>query len=264
MAQPTPITPSATRVAIVTGGAQGLGEVIALRLADENVDVAVLDIPSKEQQMLEVVEKIKAKGRRAISISADVTDEQQVKAAIDQCVDKLGNLDIMIANAGILHLGTILDTSVEQWDRVYDVNVRGLMLCYKHAAIQMIKQGRGGRIIGACSSSGKRGVPGMAAYSSSKFAVRGITQIAAQEWGQYNISVNAYAPGFVATPMLAHEEDGKLGGYGEYLKKLTNMPPGYEFPEPTTVSELVAYLVKPDSYVLTGECVNLCGTWTFD
>ncbi|TCD60484.1 hypothetical protein EIP91_010016 [Steccherinum ochraceum] len=91
----------------------------------------------------------------------------------------------------------------------------------------MIKQGRGGRIIGACSSSGKKA-------------------------------------GFVATPLLAHPEDEKYGGFGSYLKQLTNMPPGYEFPSPTTVSELVAYLIKPDSFVVTGESVNLCGTWTFD
>jgi len=256
--------PPSTRTAIITGAAQGIGECIALRLADEGINVVLVDIAAKESQLSDLVGKIKEQGTKAISYVADVTDEEQVKAAVARSVEEFGSLDIMVANAGILHLGTILDTPVDAWTKVYDVNVKGLMLCYRHAALQMIKQGHGGRIIGACSSSGKKGVPGMAAYSSSKFAVRGITQIAAQEFAPHNITVNAFAPGFVATPLLAHNEDDKHGGFGAYLKKLTNMPPKFEFPPPTIVSELVAYLVKPDSFPLTGECVNLCGTWTFD
>ncbi|THH30263.1 hypothetical protein EUX98_g3927 [Antrodiella citrinella] len=244
-----------TRTALVTGAAQGIGESIALRLADEGINLVLVDLPAKGSQLVDLVSRITEKKGNAISFVADITDEEQVKAAVAKAAEEFGGLDIMIANAGIVHLGTILDTPLDAWNKVYDVNVKGLMLCYRHAALQMIRQGRGGRIIGACSSSGKKGVAGMAAYSSSKFAVRGITQIAAQEFAPHEITVNAFAPGFVATPLLAHADDEKLGGFGAYLKKLTGMPPGYEFPPPTIVSELVAYMIKPDSFPLTANTI---------
>jgi len=149
--------PTGTRVAIVTGGAQGLGEAIALRLADDGVNVAVIDIPSKEAQLKAVVEKIKQKGQEAIYITGDVSVEQSVKTFVEKVVEEFGKLDIMVANAGVLTLGPLIETTVEEWDRLHAVNGRGTMLCYKHAAIQMIKQGGGGRIIGASSTAGKLG-----------------------------------------------------------------------------------------------------------
>ncbi|KAI0929116.1 hypothetical protein AcV5_006468 [Taiwanofungus camphoratus] len=169
---------STTRVAIVTGAAQGLGSSIALRLADDGLDVAVNDIGSKTDQLQQIVTQIQAKGRRALAVPADVSRDADVQAMVAKVVEGLGGLDVMVANAGIVLFKSILDTQLEEWDRMMLINVRGVMLCYKYAAVQMIKQGRGGRIIGASSVAGKTGVLNLSAYCASKFAVRGITQSA--------------------------------------------------------------------------------------
>ncbi|TCD68843.1 hypothetical protein EIP91_009557 [Steccherinum ochraceum] len=166
------------RVALITGGAQGIGEAIAIRFAEDpsGIDVALLDVKGKESLLVNVVRHIEAKGRKAIWITGDVTIEEDVKAAVDKTVAELGSLDIMVANAGVTLFKPFVDTTTEDWTRVHSINVQGLMYCYKYSASQMIKQGKGGRIIGAGSGAGKRGNQNMTAYSASKFAVRGLTQ----------------------------------------------------------------------------------------
>ncbi|KAH9948007.1 hypothetical protein B0H21DRAFT_690827 [Amylocystis lapponica] len=238
---------SSVRVALVTGAAQGLGFDIALRLADDGLDVAVNDIASKSDALRDVVKEIRARGRRAVAVPADVSSEEEVKRMIATAVEELGGLDVvridaasidlhrslissvqMVANAGIAYRKPLLETSVEEWDRTMAIDVRGVMLCYKYAAFQMIKQGRGGRIIGACSNAGKRGRINLAAYSAAKFAVRGLTQSASQELATHKITVNAYAPGFILTPLDDPEAT------------------------PEVVASVVSYLAKLESYFVNG------------
>ncbi|PSR74402.1 hypothetical protein PHLCEN_2v9910 [Hermanssonia centrifuga] len=164
------------RIAFVTGGAQGIGEAIAIRLAEDGLDVAVLDIKGKEEQLQAVAKKVEQLGRRSCWVLGDVTVEQDVKNAVNHVVQILGGLDVMVANAGITLFKPFLETSIEEWGKQLAVNATGTMLCFKIAAEQMIKQGRGGRIIGASSGAGKKGTFCMSAYSASKFAVRGLTQ----------------------------------------------------------------------------------------
>ncbi|KAI0945034.1 hypothetical protein AcW1_001823 [Taiwanofungus camphoratus] len=197
MAQPA----FSPRIAVVTGASQGLGLSIALRLADDGLDVAVNDLASKNAQIQEVVSQIEARGRRALAVPADVSREEEVQAMIMRVIEQLGGLDVMIANAGIAVLKPFLETSTEEWDRIVSVNLRGVMLCYRYAALQMIKQGRGGRIIGASSQAGKKGTTNLSAYGATKFAVRGLTQTAALELAPHNITVNAYAPGIIITAL---------------------------------------------------------------
>jgi len=147
-----------TRVAIVTGAAQGIGLAIALRLADDGLDVAINDIPSKSEAIDNAVKAVKAKGRKAIAIPGDVSSEEDVKKMIEKIASELGSLDVMVANAGLLLLKPLLDTSLEEFEQIMNVNSRGIMLCFKYAAVQMIKQGKGGRIIGASSAAGKKGL----------------------------------------------------------------------------------------------------------
>ncbi|KAI0684456.1 NAD-binding protein [Cytidiella melzeri] len=239
------------RVAFVTGGAQGIGESIALRLAEDGLDVAILDISGKEELMKAVAKKITDSGRRALWLVGDVTKEDSVKEAIARTVEVLGSLDVMIANAGIMSSKSVIEISVEEWNNVLAINATGVMLCYKHAAIQMIKQGRGGRIIGACSVAGKQGFPNAAAYSASKFAVRGLTHTLSQEMKPHNILVNAYAPGFIATPML----DIPKGEEGA---------PGPKVAEPSVVAGLVSYLVRPESYFINGQILSIDGGMIYD
>ncbi|KZT04792.1 NAD-P-binding protein [Laetiporus sulphureus 93-53] len=249
----------APRVAIVTGAAQGIGEAIALRLADDGLDIAVNDIESKREQLASLVQRIEAKGRRAISITGDVASEQDVVAIVEETVKVLGALDVMVANAGISLFKPMFDTTVEDIDRIMAINVRGVMLCFKHAAAHMVKQGHGGRLIGACSGSGKKGIPNMSAYSASKFAVRGLTQACAGELAPHKITVNSYAPGSILTPMVLHPDDAINGGPASTAKKVAGLPLKTPDAEPDVIASLVSYLVKPESYFITGQSINVNG-----
>ncbi|KAF9820737.1 hypothetical protein IEO21_01180 [Rhodonia placenta] len=211
-------------IAIVTGAAQGIGQSIALRLAQDGLDVAVNDLPEKDVQLQEVVHQIQAAGRRSIAVAADVSDEEGVRKMIAQTVRRLGGLDVMVANAGYSTLGSLVEFSTQDWDRMMSVNLRGVMLCYKYAAIQMIKQGRGGRILGG---------PMASAYSASKFAIRGLTQSAALELAPHNITN-------------------------------LNLPANIPVAEPDAVASWVAYLVKPEAYFITGQTVMMNGGMVLD
>ncbi|TFY81429.1 hypothetical protein EWM64_g2590 [Hericium alpestre] len=206
-----------TRVALVTGSAQGIGRAIALRLAADGLDVAVNDIERQSENIAKVVVEIQALGRRAIAVPADVTSEEAVEHMVTKTVEQLGRLDVvsyrmvdsgavvhlgaqMVANAGVAHGGvgpegaSIVDMSLKNWQNLTAVNVEGVMLCYKYAARQMINQGQGGRIIGASSICGKK----------------------ALELAEHNITVNAYAPGVIDTPLT---NQGTVAG-AEGVEKL--------------------------------------------
>ncbi|KAI0727482.1 hypothetical protein C8Q72DRAFT_840256 [Fomitopsis betulina] len=243
------------RVAFVSGAAQGIGLKIALRLADDGLDVAVNDLPAKKTELEELVSQIKAKGRRAIAVFGDVSVEDDVRNAIDKVVADLGGLDVLVANAGLLLVTPVVDIDPEEWDRVFAVNVRGTMLQYKYAARQMIKQGRGGRILGASSVAGKRGWGGISAYSASKFAVRGLTQCLSLELAKHNITVNCYAPGIVVTQM-AQDLGAGLARIG--------MPAEIPVGDPENVSSIVSYLAKPEASFVTGQAISPNGGAVFD
>ncbi|CCM01233.1 uncharacterized protein FIBRA_03281 [Fibroporia radiculosa] len=242
------------RVAIVTGAAQGIGRAVALRLADDGIDVAVNDLQSNADILIQLVAELQAKGRKSIPILADVSDEEGVKAIVTTTVQQLGKLDIMVANAGICALGLLHELDVEQWDRVVAVNLRGTMLCYKYAAAQMIKQGHGGRIIGASSYTGKKGEAYASVYCTTKFAIRGLTQSLAMELLEHKITVNAYAPGVIDTPMARRTLGG--GGKAEWA---IGAQPLEGAAEPDVVGSIVSYLVKPEAYFITGQSLNVNG-----
>ncbi|OCH90205.1 NAD(P)-binding protein [Obba rivulosa] len=242
------------RVAIVTGAAQGLGLAIALRLADDGLDVAVNDISAKREELKRVVSEIQAKGRRCLAVTADVSLENEVREMVGRVVNELGGLDVMVANAGVVYSNPLTETSVEEWERTMSVNLRGAMLSYKYAAQQMIKQGRGGRIIGASSIAGKKGFPNLASYCASKFAIRGLTQCTALDLRPYDITVNAYAPGMIMTSLADHPDDAINGGRGSTWKKTLGLPLTHPQGEPDAIASIVSYLAKSESYFITGEC----------
>ncbi|KAL4255665.1 short-chain dehydrogenases/reductases (SDR) family protein [Pleurotus pulmonarius] len=256
-------------VAIITGAAEGIGRGIALRLVSDGFDVAINDIPAKIDALERVVNEIKASSsRRAISVPGDVSNESDVKGIVERVVQEFGGLDVMIANAGVAVNKPLADTTVDEWDRLFAVNVRGTFLCYKYAADVMVKQGRGGRIIGACSIAGKKGIPEAACYSSTKFAIRGLTQSAAQEYGKYGITVNAYAPGAIETGFL-----GQFDGYhaskgglkpGEWTEALKSGVALGKNGSPTEVASLVSYLVSKDAHFITGQSILVDGGGLFD
>ncbi|KAH0578857.1 hypothetical protein H2248_003049 [Termitomyces sp. 'cryptogamus'] len=241
-------------VALVTGAARGIGRAIALRLADDGFDVAVNDISATDLEAL--VEEIKSKQRKSSFYVADVSIEEQVKNLIRNVVECHGSLDVMVANAGIAVWKPFLETTEADWDKLLAVNVKGTFFCYKHAGAQMIAQGHGGRIIGASSLAGKRGTPIMAAYSATKFAIRSLTQSAAMAFGPHRITVNAYAPGPIETPMLQYldSENAALtqGKTGDLLGILRQRSPLGINGSPADIASLVSYLVSKEAGFVTG------------
>ncbi|KAI9743681.1 MAG: hypothetical protein M1818_002997 [Claussenomyces sp. TS43310] len=246
-------------VAIVTGSSRGIGRGIALRLADDGFDVGVNDIAPQKADIDSVVAEIQAKGRKALAVVADVSNKEQVEAMVADTVEKLGPLSVMVANAGVLETSSILEISVEKWDRVMAINLRGVFLCYTVAARQMIKQQSGGKLIGACSISGYRPSGKAPAYCTSKWAVRGLTQTAALELGEHGITVNAYCPGSVKTDMslvyakrLAKDQaDSNTDQVYKSSAHRKNALDQELFPE--DIAGLVSFLAGKDSSRMTGQ-----------
>ncbi|TFY66507.1 hypothetical protein EVG20_g4581 [Dentipellis fragilis] len=255
---------SSKGVALVTGAGQGIGRAIAIRLATDGFDIAVNDIPSNKERLDAVVEEVKAKGQKVIQVFADVSKESQVKAMVEEVVEKLGRLDVMVANAAVVVQKAFLDTTVEDVDFMHAVNVRGPFLCYKYAAQQMIAQGRGGRIIGACSNAGKKGMIHLSAYSASKFAVRGLTQVSAIELGRHGITVNAYAPGPTRTDMYFNGKKSYLGTPEEFDALINQGSALGHIGEPEDLASLVSFLASKDGRHITGQTINVDGGREFD
>jgi len=249
-------------IALIAGSAQGIGRAIALRLARDGFDIALNDIASKRDQLRTVADDIEKIGRRAHLVPADVSIDSEVKEMVQDTTGRLGGLDVMVANAGICSLADLLSVGLDDWDRTMAVNARGTFLCYKYAAAQMISQGRGGRIIGASSMAGKWGQPLSAAYSASKFAIRGLTQTAALELGKHKITVNSYAPGVIETPMSISlsghlptmDKEATDGMLSRVLGK-----PILHTGQPEDIASIVSYLASKEAHFITGQCISVDG-----
>ncbi|KAG1722874.1 NAD(P)-binding protein [Suillus paluster] len=262
-------------VALITGAGQGIGRAIALRLAADGFDIGLNDISTNKSKIEEVAQEIATahSGRRVCVLLADVTVEDDVRSMVDSVVTELGGLDVMVANAGIIHIGPLVETTTEDWEKIFAVNVRGVFLSYKYAAKKMIALNethkRGRRIIGASSISGKRGDEYLSAYCASKFAVRGLTQSTAIEVGQHGITVNTYAPGLIVTAMHLDLNAAamKLRGlsdpdvYDENAKKKICV--GYKG-TPDDVAGLVSYIASAESHFITGQSITVDGGMHFD
>ncbi|KAJ7234749.1 acetoin reductase family protein [Mycena haematopus] len=249
--------------AIVTGSARGIGRAIALRLADDGFDVAVNDMSDKSEALAQLVAEITAKGRASSLHIADVSSEDEVRGMVEAVVNQHGSLDVMVANAGIAKYINVAEMTTAQWDLTMNVNARGAFLCYKFAGMQMIKQGSGGRIIGASSILGKQGSAFNFAYTASKFAVRGLTQAAALEFGPHGITVNAYAPGAIDTDMLPHVLPP--GTPREALLDAMKKPtPLNAVGTPSDIANLVSFIASKESGFITGQTLSINGGMYFD
>ena len=254
------------KVALVTGAGQGIGKAIALRLAKDGFAVAVADFNAKTAK--EVADEINRNGGRALEVTADVTDRDQVFAAVEAARKGLGGFDVIVNNAGVAPSTPIEDITPEIVDKVYNINVKGVIWGIQAAVKAFKAEGHGGKIINACSQAGHVGNPELAVYSSSKFAVRGLTQTAARDLAPLGITVNGYCPGIVKTPMWAEidrqvsEAAGKPLGYGtaEFAKRITLG----RLSEPEDVAACVSYLASADSNYMTGQSLLIDGGMVFN
>ena len=198
------------KVALITGagGERGIGRAIAMRLAKEGADVAVNDITAKPKKsstwdgLHSLVKDIRGLGRNAKAFEADISNSHQVDQLIKDTIQEFGHIDILVNNAGSAagpDRVPIIELDEETWDKVQSINIKGTFLCCRAFAKELVKQGNGGKIINMSSTQGLKGLARFGAYSASKFAVRGLTQVLANELGEYGIQVNAICPGMVIT-----------------------------------------------------------------
>jgi len=239
-----------SKVALVTGASRGIGRAIALRLAADGCAVGV-NYASNSAKAEEVVEQIVAGGGRAISIKADVGDEDQVNDMFTTVSEALGPVTILVNNAGITDDGLLLRMGVEQWDRVIATNLRSVYLCTKAALRPMIRAKRG-RIISVSSVSGVSGNPGQANYAASKAGIIGFTKSTAKEVGSRGITVNAVAPGFIATDMTdaLGDEVTEAAAHQISLGRLGS---------PEEVASVVGYLASDEASYITGQTIVVDG-----
>ena len=272
------------KVALVTGagGKNGIGRAIATHLAKEGADVAVNDITDHPyaadqadwQGLPDVVHEIKAMGQRAISVVADVSDAKQVREMVNQTVTHFGKIDILVNNAGTIagkDRVHVVDLAEEDWDRVQQVNVKGVFLCSQAVARHLIAQGTGGKIINMSSVTGKRGSARFAAYSASKFAVIGFTQSLAHELAPYQINVNAICPGLVDTERFGHLASVLMPDHlsadeqiSEYARRSEAAVPLGRLAEGEDVAKMAAFLASDQAAYLTGVSITVAGGSVMD
>jgi len=242
----------AGQVAIVTGAAQGLGREISKALAVSGAKVACVDV--NLEALGKTVGQIVDAGGIARAFSCDVTDGRRVAEVVGEVVEHWGGLQILVNNAGITRDGLVMRIKDDQWDSVININLRGTFLFIRAASRPMMK-GRRGRIINIASVSGLMGNPGQANYSASKAGVIGLTRTVARELAGRNITVNAVAPGFIATDMTA-----KMGE--EILAQAAKQIPLGRLGQPQDVADAVLFLASDAASFITGHVLTVDGGLT--
>jgi meso-butanediol dehydrogenase/(S,S)-butanediol dehydrogenase/diacetyl reductase len=243
------------KVALITGAGQGIGRGIALRLAADGANIAIVDL--NQDKMESVAAEVRDLGRKATTFKADVSKRDEVFAAVAHAEKVLGRFDIMVNNAGIVQVEPLEDVTPEDLNLIVQINVAGVLWGIQAAAKKFKQRKTKGKIISAASAAAHEGFPMLGVYSATKFAVRGLTQAAAKEFAGAGITVNAYGPGIVGTDMwveidrrFAELTGAKVGEtYKKYVEGVALGRP--ETPE--DVAAFVAYLAGPDADYMTGQ-----------
>jgi 3-oxoacyl-[acyl-carrier protein] reductase len=243
------------KIAIVTGAARGIGAAVAERLARDGCDVAVLDLVRDNCE--ETAAAVRAAGRRAVAVGADVSSEDSVKAAVETIVEELGAPTILVNNAGILRDRMLSNMTVDDWDAVMGVHLRGAFLMSRELRPHL-KEAGWGRIV-SLSSTSALGNLGQANYSTAKSGLQGFTKTLALELGRFNVTVNAVAPGFIATDMTRSTAES-LGITFEQLKEaaVSQIPVG-RAGEPDDVANAIAFFVDERSSFVSGQVLYVAG-----
>lgn len=238
------------RVAIVTGGGRGIGRAIALKLAEVGATVVVNDV-GEAAPAESVVGEIKAMNRESLAVLADVSSPSDVEGMVKEAVDAYGKVDILVNNAGITRDKIIMRMSEEEWDRVLNINLKGVYLCTKAVLPRMIKQ-RWGRIVSISSIVGIMGNSGQANYASAKAGIIGFTRSIAREVASRGITANAVAPGFIETGMTQQLDE-------KWRQELIARIPLGCLGTPRDVAEAVAFLASEEAGFITGQVLGVDG-----
>lgn len=245
------------RIALVTGGAVGIGRGIAARLAREGCDVAILDLDLAGAQ--ETAAMVEAAGRRALALAVDVADGAAVAAAADRIRAALGPVDIAVNNAAITAVGKVLDIDAEAWRRVFAINTDSVFHVAKAVLPDMVAR-RAGRIVNIASWFGKIGKPNYAAYSASKAAVIAFTQALAAEVAPLGINVNAVCPGSIVGTRMRDDADRLSREQGlPTAKEREHLIPLGRVGGPDDIARVVAFLASEESAYMTGQAINVTG-----
>jgi 2-hydroxycyclohexanecarboxyl-CoA dehydrogenase len=242
------------KIAIVTGGASGIGLAIAERLARDGAKVAIFDLDAAGAE--DQAAKLRADGGAALAVRVDVSDRDQIQGAVDAVHDKFGAVTILVNNAGMEGFQSFLQISPERWDRLLAVNLTGTFHCCQIVLPDMIAAGWG-RIVNISSSSTHGGQPFMAHYVASKSGVVGLTKSLALEFGPKGITVNTIPPGFIDTPMTRRNEaKGNLGNTVEHHAQQT---PVRRAGRPEDIAAACAFLVSEEAGYITGQIIGVNG-----
>lgn len=245
-----------SKVAIVTGGSMGLGRSAALRLAEEGVNISVVDV--NEEAGEETVKLVKEIGPDAIFVQADVSKAAEVKKYVDETVEKFGTIDYFFNNAGISGSGKYyLDTDIEEIEKIININLMGSMYGIRYVAEVMMKNG-GGAIVNTASSAGVIGQTTVVTYSATKHALVGITKSMAAEYAKDGLRINAVAPGPTETQMVASYFEANP----EMKKSAESGIPQQRLGTPEEVAELVNFLLTSKAQYINGEVIRIDGGFT--
>jgi len=256
------------KVALITGAARGQGRAHAVTMAAEGADIAALDIcrdlPYPRYSLAtcddlsETVHQVQALGRRAIAIKADVRSSRDMQRAIEDAIGRLGQIDILVCNAGIADMALTWDITEEWWDIMIDTNLKGVWLAIKYTVPQMIARNQGGRILITSSVAGLRGEPGMAHYCASKWGVVGLARTLAQELSAYGITVNTLHPTAVNTDLIsgmARAASMETRELVDFIRTGHALPVGLI--EAADVATAALWLASDEARYVTGHALNV-------
>jgi 2-deoxy-D-gluconate 3-dehydrogenase len=245
------------RTALVTGAGSGLGQAIAVGLAQAGADVALTELPGREAAALATVRAVEAVGRHALAVPLDVTRLPMITEAVAAVLQRFGRIDVLVNNAGLNVPRLALDVAEADWDRVVDVNLKGAFFTAQAVARAALVPQGGGKIVNIASQNGVVGMHHRAAYCASKAGLVNLTRVLALEWARYHINVNAVGPTFIDTPLTRPMfEDAAFRA-----EVLSHIPLG-RIGRPEDVAGAVIFLASPAADLVTGHTLLVDGGWT--